>query len=601
MNRSTPPRWYIGLAAGVHDSALAIVNPAGEVVFAEATERPLQYKRAFNCPPDLLMHTPALIRQYCEPGAELVPALTWSQHHLLRIRGTDDMLSLFGVKRPLREYYAEEYTFPPYQPRWLLKSLTSSLAQVGSNLALQVDNSPALHGRTHRLAAPVSFDHHLTHAATGCYTSPFSEAVVAVVDGFGEETAVTCYHYRNGELVPLKPRAFWEKPRTMRESLGLFYAGLCTACGFDALKGEEWKVMGLAAYGSFDEQIYRLLRPLLRVNGLALEGCPLDEFQQRMQRVQQYGRAPGSATDPLAVANLAHTGQVVFADVLEELLHNLYQTGLSDNLVYSGGCALNSAFNGSILRRTRFRGLHIFAAPADDGNAIGAALLALRQDTPTWQPTPAVHTPYLGSALSESTLAHLVQFSRLPGLRHLPGEAASYAAHLLSQGKIVGWVQGRAEFGPRALGNRSILADPRPADMKERLNALVKFREEFRPFAPAILHEHGPDYFEDYQETPYMERTLRFRPEAAARVPAVVHVDGTGRLQSVRADWNPRYHALLAAFYAQTGVPVLLNTSFNIMGKPMMHSVEDALGVFYTTGLDALVLDEYVIEKEPGA
>jgi carbamoyltransferase len=171
------------------------------------------------------------------------------------------------------------------------------------------------------------------------------------------------------------------------------------------------------------------------------------------------------------------------------------------------------------------------------------------------------------------------------------------AARLLSEGKLIGWMQGRAEFGPRALGNRSILADPRRKDMKEKINGSVKFREEFRPFAPSILDEFGDQYFENYEFTPYMERTLRFRPEMRDRVPAVVHVDGTGRLQTVRKDWNKRFHDLLTEFNKLTGVPVLLNTSFNVMGKPIVHSVEDAVSVFLTTGLDALVIGDFLIAK----
>jgi carbamoyltransferase len=182
-------------------------------------------------------------------------------------------------------------------------------------------------------------------------------------------------------------------------------------------------------------------------------------------------------------------------------------------------------------------------------------------------------------------------------MQHLPGQVSRRTAELLAQGRIVGWMQGRAELGPRALGHRSILADPRRPDMKDRINSAVKFREEFRPFAPSILHEHGPEYFERYQDSPYMERALVFRPEVREKVPAVVHVDGTGRLQSVRREWCERFHQLLTDFHGITGVPLLLNTSFNVMGKPLVHSVEDAVAAFLTTGLDALVIDDYLIEK----
>lgn len=199
--------------------------------------------------------------------------------------------------------------------------------------------------------------------------------------------------------------------------------------------------------------------------------------------------------------------------------------------------------------------------------------------------------------MSARTLENLIQFGRLKNVRHLPETIAQETARLLTEGKLVGWVQGRAEFGPRALGNRSILADPRPPEMKERINSVVKFREEFRPFAPSILDEFGDEYFENYQVSPYMERTLTFKASAQQKVPAIVHVNATGRLQSVRREWNARYYDLIHAFYEITGVPMLLNTSFNIMGKPIIHSVEDAVALFYTTGLDVLVIEDYLIEK----
>ena len=222
--------------------------------------------------------------------------------------------------------------------------------------------------------------------------------------------------------------------------------------------------------------------------------------------------------------------------------------------------------------RTGFKKLHVPSAPADDGNAVGAALLAYYKDHPEKKPRASVHSPYLGSPISKRTLGNLARFGRIPGLRHVPDTLHQDAARLLAEGKLLGWIQGRAEFGPRALGNRSILADPRHENVKERINSMVKFREEFRPFAPSILDEFGDEYFEDYQVSPYMERALVFRESARTKVLGIVHVN-------------------------QTGVPLLLNTSFNVLGKPIIHSLEDALGVFYTTGLDVLVVEDYLIEK----
>ncbi|MCK6552922.1 carbamoyltransferase, partial [Myxococcota bacterium] len=247
---------------------------------------------------------------------------------------------------------------------------------------------------------------------------------------------------------------------------------------------------------------------------------------------------------------------------------------------------------------TGFERVHVPSAPADDGNALGAALLACFEDHPARaRPRTSPMSPYLGSTLDAEALDRAEALGGLVDVRPRDVPVEAHAARLLAEGRILGWAQGRAELGPRALGHRSILADPRNPKIKDLINGRVKFREEFRPFAPSILEEYGPEYFEDYQPSPYMERTLVFRPEVRAKVPGVVHEDGTGRLQSVRRDWSPSYHALIEHFRVLTGVPLVLNTSFNVMGKPIIHTVEDALAVFHTTGLDALVLEDRVYEK----
>jgi carbamoyltransferase len=220
------------------------------------------------------------------------------------------------------------------------------------------------------------------------------------------------------------------------------------------------------------------------------------------------------------------------------LLKNLHRLGISENLALGGGCALNSSFNGQITERTGFRHVHVPFAPGDDGNSLGAACLSFQSDCPDWRPAVALSTPYLGSPPSDDTIRTMMAFGRLKAIGRLP-DVTWRAARMLADNKILGVFRGRAEFGPRALGNRSILADLRAPDIKDRINTQVKFREEFRPFAPSILDEHGPEFFEHYQTSRYMERALRFRPEVRARVPGVVHIDGTGRLQSVRREWNP--------------------------------------------------------------
>ena len=475
-------------------------------------------------------------------------------------------------------FQLEKYLF-----NWM-QVMQMKQAEAGANLAFRLRED--FHSRRVRFH---HFPHHDTHATYACASSPFDEAACLVVDGLGEVSSVAYYHYAKGKLRLLR------KNKGLA-SLGFFYKQLTKFCGFDWVKGEEWKVMGLAPYGRFNEEIAALLRACYWADGGALRCASKRRLAEQFRKLEPFVRVTGSSPD--TVADLAYTGQQVFADIMEELLRWFHQQGVSDHLVVTGGCALNSSFNGTILKRTPFRQLHVPSAPADDGNAIGAALMAWRKDHPEAPLSTTAASPYLGSEYSQETLDHMVRFGGFRKLRHLPGTVHEAAAELLVQGKIIGWFQGRAEFGPRALGNRSILADPRPPEMKDKINELVKFREAYRPFAPSILHEHGSAYFEEYQETRYMERTLKVRPEMARKIPAVVHVDCTGRLQTVKREWNERFHALVSAFHERTGVPVVLNTSFNVMGKPIVHSIEDALATFYTSGLGALVIGDYLIEKD---
>jgi len=323
-----------------------------------------------------------------------------------------------------------------------------------------------------------------------------------------------------------------------------------------------------------------------------------DDAAASYRALQAFARRPGQPLDDLK--DIAYTAQYHFSELLFEILGRLHAMGISDNLVFSGGCALNSSFNGDVTERSGFKNLFVPPAPSDDGNAVGAALLAHRQDHPGAHAPSPLHSPYLGSRIDDKELAHYLNSARMLGQVDVkPKDLCRYVAQEIAAGKVIAWVQGRAEFGPRALGNRSILADPRDAGMKERINSIVKFREGFRPFAPSILHEHGDAYFENYSLTPYMEKTLRIRPEKRAEIPAVCHVDHTGRLQSVLRECNPRYHELISEFHALTGTPVLLNTSLNVMGKPIVHGAGDAFGIFLSSRIDILVIDDLVFSKSP--
>jgi carbamoyltransferase len=580
MNRHLPHRNYIGICCTMHDAAICVVNSSGEVVFAEAAERHLQSKRAFASAADDPLFIERVLKEYCEPEADIVAAKNWSATSLAMLRLADILQSAARRLMPLRHRLSPHLD----TARYVLKSQlgASAVASESLRFKLSYPRSPLVY--SNRPLRLKHFDHHLTHAAAGCYTSPFDEAVCAVVDAYGEGSSSACYHFKEGRLRPIPGS------KSRLASLGYFYSLLCAACGFDTIKGEEWKVMGMAPYGKFDPKIYARLSRMLYVEGLRI-------------------RSRGMSTDPFWLEDhrshpkdLAYTGQIVFEEILEQLLTNLAGLGISRNLVYMGGCALNSTANGKILSRTPFERLHIYAAPADDGTALGAALLAYYEDHPYRPLEGRPFTPYLGAGISPYVLGHIEHFNASsPRVRKCGDRVVTEAARLLAGGHIIGWVQGRAEFGPRALGNRSILANPCRADVKDILNARIKFREEFRPFAPSILHEYGEDYFEHYEESPYMERTLRFRDDAIHKVPGVVHVNQSGRLQTVKRQWNARFYDLIDEFRKLTGVPLLLNTSFNVMGKPILNSAEEAAGMLFTTGLDAVVIHDFLIEADRGA
>jgi carbamoyltransferase len=586
-------RNYVGLANSFHDNALAIVDSHGEVVFAEATERVLQSKRSLCMTPDLVHHAGEIIQEFCEPGAEIVVATSWKESAPNIPEGI--LQSLDERRISLESRYGkipEGLRTELIATRHGVLSMWKARAFAGQNIEFELDR---IGWAQPFVVRHVGYDHHLTHAAAACFSSPFEEALCAIVDALGEETATAFFSYRDGTIRPIQTEASREHGVGFSGlgSLGLYYIKVCLACGFGVHTGEEWKVMGLAAYGSADQNLLQFFRRMIKVNGLTLEA----DGDGEEERLALYELRRSALESEHTAANVAFAGQQIFTETLTELLNNLYKIGGSQNLVFGGGCALNSSASGLILERTSFKNLYAFCAPADDGNAVGAAQLAYKDDHPSFRRPCVLQSPYLGSRMSPETLANVQRFAGRSGVVDCGADAPNRAAHLLAKGKIIGWVRGRAEFGPRALGNRSILADPRSPDVKDMINLRVKFREKFRPFAPAVLHEAGPTYFEEYQESPYMERTLKFRREMIARVPGVVHVDGTGRLQTVKREWNAAFYDLIEHFYMLTGIPIVLNTSFNIMGKPISHSVEDVLAVFYSSGLDALFIESLLIEK----
>lgn len=576
--------YYIGLGNTFHDTSLAIINEEGKVLFAESTERKMQYKRGFGIPPDYFGIS-SVLKEYCEPNASFTVADSWSSEYKKFVNRLNN-LGFFKEETLSNPNFglSSRFLFPKtsiYSTMSIHYAFLQNSGRGMQSALREAFGSPKIDFK--------SYSHHLTHAAYACYTSPFKTANCLVTDGFGELGSLSYFSYKD-DKIEIK------KLQKGRESLGFIFELITTFCGFDWFKGEEWKVMGLAPYGKKIEEVSNLLNELCIVENGNLKYPKVEKIRKIINALNKYKIEPGS--NPWDASDMAATGQSFFASVMDKIILHFSELSKNENLVLGGGCALNSSYNGSVVGRLPYKKLHVPSAPGDDGNAIGAAFLALKENKPqVIVGNGEFKTPYLGSSMSDKTLKRLFKMGGIKNVKHISLSIHKETAKLLSEGKLVGWCQGRAEFGPRALGNRSILADPRTAKMKDKINANIKFREEFRPFAPSILHEHAEEYFENYQETPCMERTLRFRKEKWDVVPAVVHVNKTGRLQSVRKEYNKSYYNLINEFYKITGVPIVLNTSFNIMGKPMVHSVEDAVGLFYTTGLDALVINNYLIQK----
>ena len=570
---------HLGFSCSQHDPSIAVVDDAGRVVFAEANERGLKNKRGWHAPADAFGLIEPILRRYVS-DEPVTANLTWSRTALAAVPFLNPLSrGLLAAGRVLRTEDRDPELWRLCMLRHALHRAPSSVEDLLLNLELRLRQQRGFRRRLKR----TGWNHQLCHAITACFSSPFEDALCVVIDGMGEGSSTSIYQFRDDRVTKLDRGSL-----TNFASLGHFYSQLCYAAGFDPEAGEEWKLMGLAAYGRLDENLYASLRPLLRVGDDHLTASR--DYDHVLAQVMSR-----RAKDPMANADFAFTAQRLFEDILVAFLIRAHARWGGDNLILTGGCALNSTANGKIPTSTPFCRLHVPMAPGDDGNAIGAALLGWMKDNPGRSP-PRFSSPYLGSELEPEALERLKRFGYVPFFRNeSPEQLAETLASELATGAIIALARGRAEFGHRALGGRSILADPRPHDIRGRINSSVKFREGFRPFAPSILHEHGPDYFKDYAISPYMERTLQWMPGRAP--PGVRHADDTGRLQSVTKAANPFFHDLLSKFYRKTEVPILLNTSFNVMGRPIVHDVEDTVGVFLTSDIDLLVLDDLVFQK----
>jgi len=479
-------------------------------------------------------------------------------------------------------------------------------------------------GQIHRV------EHHLAHLASCFLVSPFAEAIALSVDGFGD-FASSGWGVGRGNSLSIQGRVWFP------HSLGAFYQAMTQYLGFPNY-GDEYKVMGLAAYG--EPRFMSQMREIVRLRDDGTFALDLTYFRHHREKVayQWSGGSPQVGTlfspaletllgpsrlkdEPLEQhhRDIARSVQVRYEEAFFHLLRKLHQRYALDNLTLAGGCAMNSVANGKVTRQTPFKRIYVQAAAGDAGGAIGAAIAVLHQLTGSAtnrKSLPAVlnNNPLAGrSVMDHAYLGPGCEAAEVKALIQERGadiaaercrvaqvcdesELCRSAAEAVARGMVVGWFQGRMEWGPRALGNRSILCDPRRSDIKDLLNLKIKRRESFRPFAPSIQRERVAEWFEEEDDVPFMTQVFQIRKEKRFFVPAVTHVDGTGRLQTVHRETNPRYWRVLDNFREITGIPMVLNTSFN-ENEPIVCRPVEALECFLRTKMDVLVLGNIFVQR----
>ncbi|HTZ35701.1 MAG TPA: carbamoyltransferase, partial [Stellaceae bacterium] len=594
------PARIVGISAFYHDSAAALVED-GRVIAAAQEERFTREKHDASFPHHAL--------SYCldEAGASL-DEIDWVVFYDKPVRKFERLLQTF-------------LAFAPHGHEAFSRALPSWLGGKLFHKSLLLRGMAAL-GRGTMTADRLLFaEHHLSHAASAYYPSPFERALILTLDGVGE-WATTSVALGDGRDISVV------KEIRFPHSLGLLYSAFTSYTGFKVNSG-EYKVMGLAPYGEprFAQRILDNLIDLKPDGSFHLDLGYFDYctgFSMTNQRFHDLFEGPPRSPETWLTQremDLAASIQAVTEEVVMRLTRSLREETGARNLCLAGGVALNCVANGKVLREAGFDDIWIQPAAGDAGGAIGAALCGhhLYCEQPR-QPTnglDGMSGAYLGPAFDDDTIAERLTAAGARFERVSDDALISGTADALADGQAVGWFQGRMEFGPRALGNRSILGDPRSPIMQKTLNLKVKYRESFRPFAPSVLREDVAEWFDLDRDSPYMllvasvarEHCREMSPDeqqlfgidklnvARSAIPAVTHVDYSARIQTVHRESNPRYHELIRRFKAKTGCPVLVNTSFNVRGEPIVATPEDAFRCFMGTELDLLAIGNCVLRK----
>jgi carbamoyltransferase len=561
----------LGIGGYSHDSAAALVCD-GRVVAAVAEER-LTRKKHQGGPP-------RLAAEYCLDSA----GLSW-----------DDVDAVAAYMKP-GERLAKRLW---YRARTAARQPLYAAAYAGYELAHNARYVRDMRGLRGPRSPLRYMAHHPAHAASAFLVSPFECAALLTIDYIGEFTSTW---QGVGEGTTIRELHRIDYPH----SLGVFYSAITDYLGFQRAS-DEYKVMGLAPYGQpeYYDDFGRIVCPNGRLGDYQINldwtafqyrpGSKLGYFSDKF--LNRFGppRKKGSEFEPRH-RNVAASAQLLLEETVLRMARALHEeTGLK-RLCVAGGVALNCAMNGRLLREGPFEEIYVQPAAGDDGIAIGGAI-QLHHELTGAPRGFVMDDARLGPEFTDAQIRAALNEAQQNF--ETPTDLEARAAQLIGDGNIVGWFQDRAEFGPRALGARSILADPTREDMKDRVNSVVKHRESFRPFAPSCVEENAADYFEGCGRSPFMLFVHRVKPEWRDRLPAITHVDGTARVQTVSATTQPRYHRLLCEFEKLRGVPMVLNTSFNVMGEPIVSSPADAIRCFLGTGIDALVIGNHVVVKRP--
>lgn len=591
----------LGISAFYHDSAAALVVD-GDIVAAAQEERFTRKKHDPGFPSRAI--------DYCLAESRLRP-------------GDIDYVAFYD--KPLTKFERLLETYLTYAPSGFRSFCLAMPLWLKDKLHMRRTILKKLPGTRAKL---LFMDHHESHAASAFFASPFDSAAILTLDGVGEWTT-TAFGTGSGNRISLTHQLQFP------HSLGLLYSAFTYYCGFKVNSG-EYKLMGLAPYGKpiFKDLIEKHLIDLkpdgsFWLNMRYFNYCQgLTMTNKRFHRL--FGFEPRSPESDLEQhhMDLAASIQAVTEEVVLRLGRDVHKRTGQRHLVLAGGVALNCVANGKLLREGPFEDIWIQPAAGDAGGALGAALFVwyqLLEKPRSPKGSDSQKGSFLGPQFSHDEIAQFLDKVGVVG-QHFDCETdlTQHVAQRLTEGKIVGWFQGRMEFGPRALGARSILGDPRSAQMQATMNLKIKFRESFRPFAPIVLQEHAHEWFDmkQGQESPYMLLVANVRAEQRVRipqaqlqvmendpdlrhrvnvvrstVPAITHVDYSARMQTVDEQRNPRLHRLMRDFQASTGCPVLVNTSFNVRGEPIVCTPADAYRCFQATDMDVLVLEDFVLEK----